>query len=179
MTLSDKKTEYIYKGKKINLRLARLKLPDGRSAFREVVEHRGSVAIIPLLDDGRIVLLRQYRPVIGEWILEIPAGTIEPGERPHECALRELEEETGYRAGKITKLLEFYVSPGYTTEKIYLYKAENLQKTKPRPEPYEFLEIVELTLSEALDKILNGDIRDAKTIIALLYLAYYEREKIT
>ncbi len=176
MTLADKKTtEYIYKGKRINLRLARLKLPDGRSAFREVVEHRGSVAIIPLLDNNRIVLLRQYRPVIGEWILEIPAGTIEPGERPHECALRELEEETGYKAGKITKLLEFYVSPGYTTEKIYLYKAENLQKLKPRPEPYEFLEVVEISLDDAIEKVLNGDIKDAKTIIALLYMAVQER----
>ena len=173
MTLADKRTEYIYKGKKINLRLARLKLPDGRSAFREVVEHRGSVAIIPILDGNKIVLLRQYRPVIGEWILEIPAGTIEPGERPHECALRELEEETGYRAGKITKVLEFYVSPGYTTEKIYLYKAENLQKLKPRPEPYEFLEVVEMSLEDAIEKVLNGDIRDAKTIIALLYMALH------
>lgn len=176
MAIADKRTEYIYKGKKINLRLTRLRLPDGRSAFREVVEHRGSVAVIPLLDNGKIILLRQYRPVIGEWILEIPAGTIEPGERPHECALRELEEETGYRAGKITKILEFYVSPGYTTEKIYLYKAENLQKLKPKPEPYEFLEVVEMGLEDAIEKVLNGDIKDAKTIIALLYMVLHRQK---
>ncbi len=143
--------------------------------LREVVEHPGAVAILPLLGEDRILLLKQYRPVIGRWIYEIPAGTVEEGESPLRCARRELEEETGYRAGRMRKLFEMYLAPGYSTEKLHSFLAYDLRRTSPRRDWGEEIRVVETTLSEALRMVRTNRIRDAKTSATLLYFLLFER----
>jgi ADP-ribose pyrophosphatase len=132
--------------------------------------HPGAVAIVAV-DGDRVLLERQYRPVVGEWLYEIPAGTLEPGEEPEETARRELEEETGYRPGRLVKLVEFYSSPGVSTEKLIVFLADRLSRGRQRLEEDELIEVEWVRLSEALDMIRDGRIRDAKTIIGLLYYA--------
>ena len=149
------------------MRVDQVLLDDGRSTTREIVEHRGAVAIVPLLEDGRVILVRQYRYAVAEDLLEIPAGTLESGELPEHCARRELEEETGYRSGEISKILECYVAPGYSTEKIHFYVAKGLVRTHMKAEEDERIKVEALRFSQALEKILAGEIRDAKTICGL------------
>ena len=140
---------------------------DGLQATREVVEHRGASVIIPLLEDHRVLLVRQYRYAIGRELLEIPAGTCNDGEPPEICAERELQEETGYACDDLEKVLECYVAPGYSTEKIHFYLARKLRKTELAPEDDERITVEPVTITEALSKIRNGEISDAKTICAL------------
>ncbi len=129
------------------------------------------MAILPLLEDGRILLLRQYRPVIGKWIYEIPAGTVERGEDLLTCARRELEEETGLRAEKMEKLFEMYLAPGYSTEKLHSFLASGLRPTSPHRDWGEEIRVVKTTLSRALEMIGSNRIEDAKTIATILYFA--------
>jgi len=146
-----------------------VRLPDGSEATRELLLHPGAVAILPILEDGRILLVRQYRHAAGKELLEIPAGKLDiPGESPCDCAARELREETGYEATEWEELLTFYTSPGFTTETITLFRATGLTQVSS-PLPGEIAGIERLTETELRESIRDGRITDGKTIIASLF----------
>lgn len=159
-------TESIFQGRVISLQLDTVKLPDGTTATREIVKHPGAVAVLAV-HEGRLILVDQYRQAMGRCELEIPAGKLEPGEDPAEAAVRELQEETGYRCDKLIHLHFFYTSPGFADEIIHLYLAEQLSPGEMSLDADEFLEVQEVTLEEALDLISEGRIADAKTIMAV------------
>lgn len=160
-------TNRIYDGRVLNLRVDKVILNDGQPATREVVEHRGAAAIVPLLEDNQVVLVRQYRYPISQNLLEIPAGTLEPGESPNDCARRELEEEAGFKCEELNKIFECYVAPGYSTEKIHFYIARNLSRSNPNPDQDERINVEIIPLTEVVNKIRKGEICDAKTICAI------------
>ena len=157
----------IYKGRVVTLNLERTTLPNGLEVELEVVRHPGAAAIVPMKDPGTVVLIRQYRLAAGGFIFEIPAGKLGPGEDPLVCAARELEEETGYRAGRIDSLATFFTAPGFTDEIMHLYVATGLIRTAQRLDQDEVLEVVEVPLEKAMAQIQDGTIRDAKSIIGL------------
>ncbi|MCK4420338.1 NUDIX hydrolase [candidate division WOR-3 bacterium] len=159
----------IYTGRLLNLNADRVSLPSGRKTFREWVHHPGAAAAIPFISEDRIILIRQFRYPVSSDLLEIPAGTIEEGESPEENIARELKEEIGYEARELREIVSFYPSPGYTDERIYLFKASNLVPVDVERE--EGIEIIEVSLKEALSMIKKGKIRDGKSIIALLSCA--------
>jgi ADP-ribose pyrophosphatase len=138
---------------------------------REVVHHPGSAVIVPVHDDGTVVLVRQYRHPTVRYLLEVPAGTLSDGERPDAGAARELEEELGLVAERLDKLAECFVSPGFLEEKMWIYLATGLSEGKAQPDEDEFLEIVRLPIGDALEMITSGEIQDAKTIIGLVLAA--------
>jgi ADP-ribose pyrophosphatase len=138
---------------------------------REVVHHPGSAVIIPIFEDGTVALVRQYRHPALRYLLEAPAGTLNRGERPETGAARELEEELGMIAGKLVKLSEFFVSPGFCEEKMWVYLATEMTETKQQLEEDEILDVVRLPLAQALEMITDGEIEDAKTIIGLMLAA--------
>ncbi len=161
---------YVYRGRKFSVRVFSARLPDGRRVVKEAVVYPGAVLIIPVLRDGRIVLVRQYRPVVGRWLYELPAGTLEPGEDPEECARRELEEETGYRAEEIFKVFEAFVAPGYSTEKIHVYVARVGARGRQRLDVGEVISGVEAKgIDELVGMVGRGEIEDLKTIAAIMY----------
>jgi len=161
-------TEYIYRGRVVTLRIDTLRLRDGREVRREIVEHRGAVAVVPRLDDGTVLLVRQYRQAVGEWLLEVPAGTLEPGEDPDACAARELQEEIGWRAGRLQRMFRQYLAPGYSSEVLHAYVADQLEAAQAHTEPDEEIEVVPVSTREIEPMILDGRISDAKSIAALL-----------
>lgn len=167
-----------YEGRVLNLRIDQVKFPNNMVFVREVVEHAGAVGIVPICQDGKVILVRQYRHPLGEFLLEIPAGLFELDESIEQCALRELREETGAIATKVSKLTEFYTSPGYSNEKLYLFLALIEKQSKPEPEDDEFLEIEKIDLEKAILMVRKGIICDSKTIIGL-YLAsdYIDQHK--
>lgn len=138
---------------------------------REIVHHPGSAVILPVFDDGTIALVKQYRHPAVKYLLELPAGTLNERERPEVGAARELEEELGLVAGRLEKLSEFFISPGFLSEKMWLYLATDLRQTEQRLEDDEAIEIVRLPIDRALQMITDGEIEDAKTIIGLLLAA--------
>ena len=138
---------------------------------RDVVHHPGSAVIVPVFDDGTVALVRQYRHPAVRYLLEVPAGTLNRGERPEEGAARELEEELGLVSAKMVKLSEFFVSPGFCEEKMWVYLATDLTETAQRLEEDEIVEVVRLPFSRALEMISDGEIEDAKTIIGLMLAA--------
>lgn len=138
---------------------------------REVVHHPGSAVIVPVFDDDTVALVRQYRHPAVRYLLEVPAGTLKRGERPEEGAARELEEELGVVAGKLEKLAEFFVSPGFCEEKMWVYLATELIETKQQLEDDEILDVVRIAFAQALEMITDGEIEDAKTIIGLMLAA--------
>jgi ADP-ribose pyrophosphatase len=158
----------IFRGLKIDLALQSVRLRDGTVAEREVVLHRGAVALVPMVDEGHVCLVRNRRYAVDRTLLEVPAGTIDPGESPDRTAERELLEETGYRAGRIRLIREWYVSPGVMNERMYLYLCEDLQPGLVRPELDEQLEAVIVPWEEALAMAADGRIEDAKTLLALM-----------
>lgn len=161
-------TRRVYDGKIINVRVDRVKI-NGRETVREVVEHGGSTAILPLLDGDIIVMERQYRYAIDKELYEIPAGTLEEGESPEECAKRELIEETGYRAEKLEPLGRCYMTPGYCTEMIHFFVATDLQEVKEHElDSDEQITVEKIAIDDAVNMILNGKIVDAKTAYAIL-----------
>lgn len=162
---------YIYQGKIINLRQDKVKLPDGRETIREIVEHPGAVVVLALTDDDKIVMVRQFRKPADEVLWELPAGKIEPGEDLKNCALRELEEETGYYPRKIKKLMTFFSTPGFCNEKLTLFLAEDLEKRNKNEDADEFIEVKLIKPNKALKLVQKNIIKDAKTIIGILYLA--------
>jgi ADP-ribose pyrophosphatase len=168
-------TQYRYSGRLLKLRVAKVRLSDGFETTREIVEHPGAVAIIPVLDSGKIVMTRQYRMAASRHLIEIPAGTLEPGEKPLSCAERELMEETGYKAMRMRELFSCYLAPGYSTEKIHLYLATGLVRAKAMPAEDERISLRTISLAQGLRAIRQGRIQDAKTICALYYLVTHRR----
>jgi len=166
------RSDRIFQGRVVNLRVDTVRLPNGRVSQREIVEHRGAVAIVPMLDDETVLMIRQFRLAVNEVLLEVPAGTLEPGEPVEVCASRELEEETGYRARHLSPLFSQYLAPGYSQEILHVFLARDLEQTAQRTEEDESVEVVPMPLDEAVDKVLSGEIKDAKTIAALL-VTYY------
>lgn len=164
-------SESIYWGRVVNLRVDTVRLPDGGTARREVIEHAPVVAIVAVDEAGDLVLEKQYRLPVNRWLLEIPAGGIEPGETPEDAVQRELQEETGYRAERLESLGGFYVAPGYCQEYIHLFLATELRESHLHPDDDESIEIIHMPLDRALHLIASGDICDAKSIIGLLTLA--------
>ena len=157
---------YIYKGKIINLRHDEVELPDGKTAFREIVEHNGGACVL-YVENDKIVFVKQFRYAYGETVLEIPAGKLEKGEDPAKTALRELQEETGICAKKIQHLFTMYPTPGYTNEKIYIYQASDGEKAKTNLDEDEFLEVEWIEVEKVKQMLSSGEIKDGKTIIAL------------
>jgi len=172
-------TEKIYDGRVISLQIDEVVLPNGKKAKRELVKHPGAVAIIALTDDNRLVMVEQYRKALDKTIIEIPAGKLEKGEEPINCAKRELEEETGYDCAELTLLASFYTSPGFADEIIHVYLATGLTKKENAAglDEDEFVNLMELTLDEALQAIMEKKIYDAKTIYAVQYIQLQEALK--
>ncbi|MDQ1279926.1 MAG: ADP-ribose pyrophosphatase [Thermoproteota archaeon] len=162
--------------KPFNVRKDTMKLPNGKLINRHVIEHPGAVAIIPIISD-MIILVRQFRQATGKILLELPAGTLKKGEEPAECAARELEEETGYKAGNLRRLFQCYLAPGYSTEIIQFYLATNLKKTRSKPEADEFIEVKPTTKKKILQMIASNEIEDAKTICGILTLEHFYLEQ--
>ena len=173
--VADKMTKTIYKGRVVNLNLETVTLPNGHTVELEVIHHPGATAIVPMRDDGSVLLIRQFRHAAGGYILEIPAGKLDPGEDPKDCAARELEEEIGFRASSLEPVITFFTTPGFTDEVIHIYKATGLRPGRQNLDHDEVLDVIELPLQKAITQIEDGTIRDGKTIIGLQ--AVYLREK--
>lgn len=161
-------TRMIYKGKIINLRIDTVTLPDGGTGTREIVEYAGAVAVVPVNEKDELLLVRQYRYAVKKALLEIPAGKIEPGEDPAECARRELLEETGYNAEKLNNVIRFYSTPGFTNEEIHVFLATGLTLQKQNLDDDEFIDVETVPYETALEMIRTGEICDAKTIAGIL-----------
>lgn len=173
-------TRRIYAGRVVDLDVERVRFPDGSTGELEVIRHSGAAAVVALADppdaaDPRVVLLRQYRYAVGGTILEIPAGRLERGESPEECARRELLEETGYAARSWRRLTTIYTTPGFTDERIHLFWAHDLEAHEPAGDADEFIEVRLVPWSEAMEKIGDGQLADAKSMAALLYVARFLR----
>lgn len=163
--------EQVFSGRVFQVEVQTVVLMDGRSACREIVRHCGGACVLAVDDNQRIHMVRQYRKAFDRELLEIPAGKLEPGEAPAECARRELTEETGLQAKNLSLLSTIYPSPGYCSEILYIYLATGLTAGEPRPDDGEYLIGVTLSLTEALAMVDRGEIPDAKTQIALLVLS--------
>jgi len=159
----------VYEGKVLSLDVDEVEEPGGVRALREVVRHRGSVAALPVLEDGRVVLVRQYRYAVGEPVWELPAGRLDPGETPEEGARRELEEEVGLRAGRLEPLSVFYTTPGFCDETMHLFRGTDLMPVPARPEADERIEAKVVALDEARAMVYRGEVREGKTLVALLF----------
>lgn len=166
------KSEKIFEGKILNLRVDTVELENQKYAKREIVEHKNAACILAINEDAKILLVRQYRKAIEEFIYELPAGILNIAEEPIEGALRELEEETGYKAGNIKLIYEFYSSPGFSNEKVYLYEAKNLVYTSVKFDEDECIETIEVSKDEAKKMLETGRITDSKTLIGLLHWLY-------
>jgi ADP-ribose pyrophosphatase len=166
------KSETLYEGKIIQLQLDDVKLPNGKTSKRELIKHPGAVAVIALKDDGKIIMVEQYRKALERSIIEIPAGKLEPGEKPEKTALRELEEETGYGAKSIEPLISFYTSPGFADELVHVFLVKDLYvlENASEPDEDEFVELLEVTLEEAQQLLDDQRVYDAKTAYAIQYL---------
>jgi ADP-ribose pyrophosphatase len=163
-------TVTVFSGRLIEVQKVTVKLPNGSTTDREIVEHPEVIAVLPLLDDGRVVLVRQFRKAAEKVLLEVPAGGVEAGESPEDAVRREMIEETGYRVGSVKKLTSFYTSPGFTTELMHLYEARGLEAGNATEETDQ-IEVVLLTPEEALKRVESDDVADAKTLLALKYAA--------
>ena len=162
-------SEMIYEGKILHVERWQVTCPNGRSATREIVVHKGAAAVVPVYPDGTTLLVRQHRVAVDRVTLEIPAGKLDSvSEDPLDCAVRELEEETGLRAGRMTLLTSLLTTPGFCTEKIAIYLAQDLTQGQTHPDEDEFLDLVRIPLDEAVARIMRGEIRDSKTICGLL-----------
>lgn len=160
-------TRNIYTGKVVTLNVDTVQLPNGATVELETIRHPGAAAAVPMKEDGTVVLIRQFRHAAGGFIYEIPAGKLHPGEDPLDCASRELEEEIGYRASSFELLSSIFTAPGFADEVIDIYKATGLTKGRQHLDRDEVLDVIEMPLAEAVKKIEDGTIRDAKTIVGL------------
>jgi ADP-ribose pyrophosphatase len=158
----------LYEGQVLALDLDEVEEPGGVRAAREVVRHRGSVAALPVHADGRVVLIRQYRYAVNQLVWEIPAGRLDPGETPGQGAGREVEEEVGLHAGHLQPISVFYTTPGFCDEIMHLFRATDLREVPPRPEADERIEARAFAFEEALAMVRRGEVREGKTLVALL-----------
>jgi ADP-ribose pyrophosphatase len=157
-----------YDGLILRVHVDRVALPNGREVDLELIQHPGAAAVVPLHADGTVTLVRQYRYATGGFILEVPAGKLDPGESPEACAAREVEEEAGVRAGRLHPLGFIWTTPGFTDERIWLFAATDLQPGRQDLQHDEVLEVERLPLSEALALVEQGEVPDAKTLAALV-----------
>lgn len=161
------KSEVVLKARVFLLRRDWLKTPDGRETTYDIIEHHGSVAIVPIDADGNMLFVRQYRYAAGKDVLELPAGTLEPNEDPQVCAAREIREETGFAAGRLEKIGEFYLAPGYSTEFMHVFLATELTYDPLEADADEFLSVEKIPIAEAIQRSERGEIPDAKSLAAL------------
>jgi ADP-ribose pyrophosphatase len=164
------KSESVYHGKAFDVRRDLIRLPNGNQTWLDIVDHPGAVTMVPVDPEGRVYFVRQYRHSAGGEILELPAGTVDEGEEPEACALREVREEIGMSASQLEKIGEFFLAPGYSTEYMHVYLATGLQPDPLPGDEDEFISVESLPYSRAFELIAGGQIRDAKTLAAL-YLA--------
>lgn len=169
--------QVLYDGVKVRLEVHHLESDDGHRHFREICVHPGAVLILPILPDGQIVLIRTFRYAVQQWLYELPAGTLEKGESPMNCAGRELVEETGYLAGRMAPIASFFTSPGILSEKMYAFAAYDLQSGESALELGEQIELAPVTWDNAIDMIRTGQIVDGKTITALLMYDRFNRRQ--
>jgi ADP-ribose pyrophosphatase len=165
------KRDYVHKGRVLDLSLSRFQSATKGEVTIEIVHHNGGAGALPVFEDGSVALVRQWRYASGKYSLEIAAGRIEPGQTAEETAAREIEEEMGYRAGSLSKLIDFLVAPGYCEERIHVYLATGLEASAQNLDDDEEIEVVHMSLSDALTLVRSGEIDDAKTIITLLVVA--------
>lgn len=161
-------SEVVYKGRAITMRRDNLRTPDGREVKYDIIEHHGSVILVPVDDQGQIYFVRQYRHAANTEMLELPAGTLEPGEAPEACAAREIREETGMAAASIKELGGFYLAPGYSTEFMHVFLATGLSHSPLDADADEFLSVETMSAADALKLAENGNLADAKSLAALL-----------
>ncbi|MCT4618690.1 MAG: NUDIX hydrolase [Marinisporobacter sp.] len=162
------KSDQVFEGKMINLRVDTVLLPGEKRATREIVEHPGAVAVVPITKDNKIIMVKQFRKPVERILLEIPAGKIDKNEEPLTCAKRELKEETGYESRDIKFLFSFYTSAGFSNEIIHLYVAKDLISGEACPDEDEYIEIEYMKINELVKMIYDGKIKDSKTIMAIL-----------
>jgi ADP-ribose pyrophosphatase len=165
----------LYRGKVLSLRVGNVRLDDGGVATREVIEHPGGVAVVPVRD-GKVTLISEFRIAIGREIVELPGGRLEDPEPASDCARRELAEELGYVAHELVFVSSYYTSAGFTNERMHLFLAFQLERGEPRPEHDEVLRVIELPLAEVEAKLWNHEFEDARTIIGLHELVWYLRQ---
>jgi ADP-ribose pyrophosphatase len=174
-------TERIYSGRVVNLDVDTVRFPDGSTGKLEMVRHPGASAVVPLLDeprsaDPRVLLIRQFRHAADAVIWEVPAGRLDPGETPATCAQRELEEEVGMTADVLSRLTTIFTTPGFTDERIHIFLAQGLKPGKQRRDADEFMEVQTRKWSEVMSLIRSGEIKDAKTLVALMYVESFRRK---
>ena len=162
-------TKRIHEGKILNLRVDKVLLPNNKTSEREIIEHNGAVAMVAVNEENEILLVKQFRKAVEEVLIEIPAGKLELNEDPDECAVRELIEETGFKPNKITRMFDLSTSPGFCTEIIHMYLAEDLEEAYLECDDDEFIEVVKINIDDAVKMISTGEITDSKTIAGLLY----------
>ncbi len=167
------KSEVVLKARVFLLRRDWLKTPDGRETTYDIIEHHGSVAIVPIDADGNMLFVRQYRHAAGRDVLELPAGTLEPNEDPQVCAAREIREETGFAAGRLEKIGEFYLAPGYSTEFMHVFLATELTYDPLEADADEFLSVEKIPIAEAIQRSERGEVPDAKSLAALWLVRKY------
>ena len=163
-------SKIIYRGRFLDVRKDGVRLPNGKITTREWIQHPGAACMVPILPDGQLALIRQYRYPVLQEMIELPAGKLDPGESPEECAKRELEEEIGYKAGKLTYLTHIHPAIGFASEKMWLYLAEELEKTGENTDHDEFVELMPTTVSDAVNMVWDQRVTDVKTIIGILWL---------
>lgn len=171
------KRRRIYDGKVVKFSADLIRLPDGKKALREYLEHPGAVAALPLLPDGKIVLVRQYRYPVKQITYEIPAGKLDGKESAISCVKREIEEETGFKAKKVKKIFSYFPTPAFGTEIIHIFLAEDLKKGSFKPDHDEFIQTTTVSFKTALKWVRTGKIKDSKTVIALLLYAIDDKFK--
>jgi len=160
-----------YRGAFLEMVTEQVELPNGRTVALDIVRHPGAAAVVPFLRDDLVLLIRQYRYATGGFIHEVPAGKLDPGEQPADCARRELEEEAGQRAGRLVALSSIWTTPGFTYERIHLFAAYDLVPVEQRLQHDELIELVPMPLGEALERIWRGELTDAKSALALIHAA--------
>ena len=162
-------SDIVFKGQLLEVRRDEATLPNGEIGIREWIKHPGAVCCIPILPDGKIGMIKQYRYAVRQEMIELPAGKLDKSERPEDCALRELEEEIGYRANNLTFLTNIHPAIGFTNENMWVYLAEDLTKTESNLDSDEFIELIPKKLEDAIDMVWSGEITDVKTIVGLLW----------
>jgi len=175
-------SQRLYSGRIVHLDLDTVEFPDGSTGKLEILRHSGASAVVPFLDDvgsrdPRVLLIRQFRHAADRFIWEVPAGRLDQGESPERCAERELEEETGRRAGRLERLTTIFTTPGFTDEKIHLFVAFDLTEGTAAREADEFMELHERRWSDVMASIRNGEIEDGKTLISLLFVRAFLRDR--
>lgn len=166
-------SESVYEGSVVALSVDRVRLPNGHETRLEIIRHRGAAAVVPLDEQGRVLLVRQYRYATDGWLLEIPAGKLDGGEPPEVCARREVEEEIGRRPRKLTPMGWIWTTPGFTDEKIWLFLATDLETAEQKLDDHEVLTVTPVALDDAVEMAGRGDIVDAKSICGLLRAARF------